>query len=86
MYRVLEEYIRKTSLGRHTLINIGTCQSEKLCDSAIHQLVSSVYISINNQEIVLVEFLNIEGAFKSRIRDVNNLGVKNTIVGGPWSC
>ncbi|KAK9704100.1 Reverse transcriptase (RNA-dependent DNA polymerase) [Popillia japonica] len=85
MEKLLEKHLRQTSLLQRPLHpNQHAYQSGKSCDSALHQLVSRVEASINNQEIALVAFLDIEGAFdntsfKSMIRAASNRGVEDTI-------
>lgn len=62
--KLVEKHIRETSLKQRPLhLNQHAFQPGKSCESALHQLVTRVENSLENKEIALVAFLDIEGAF-----------------------
>jgi hypothetical protein len=64
MEKLLEKHLREICLIERPLhLNQHTHQSGRSCETALHQLVSQIEKSLNNQEITLGAFLNTEGAF-----------------------
>lgn len=67
-----------------SISNQNGYEAGKSRSTALYQLLSRATTTLNNQEIALVAFLEIEGAFchtlfESLIRGVKNRGVENTI-------
>jgi hypothetical protein len=84
MEKLLEKHLREICLIERPLhLNQHAYQSGRSCETVLHQLVSRIEKSLNNQEIALGAFLDIEGAsdnasFESMILAASNLGVDNT--------
>jgi hypothetical protein len=84
MEKLLEKHLREMYLIERPLhLNQHAYQSGRSCKTALHHLVSRIEKPLNNQEIALGAFLDIEVAFdntpfESMILAASNHGVNNT--------
>ena len=83
--KLIERHVRENFLIERPLHpNQNAYQEGKSCESALHQLVRRIESAMNNQEVALAAFLDIEGAFdhtsfSSMITAVERHGIEDTI-------
>jgi hypothetical protein len=84
--RLVDRYLRDETLAFKPLHpNQHAYQTGKSVDTALHQLVVRVEKALDQREIALGDFLNIEGAFNSTSYDSTCMalarhGVDHTII------